>query len=81
MEEATTQFITETMEESNDPMADLADDLPREASSYLVANVHASNTIASQLIATLLSRALTYYLTCINYAYPTVYNLESLRPS
>jgi len=47
MEEATTWFITETMEESDDPTADLADDLPREASSYLVANIHASNTITS----------------------------------
>ena len=47
MEEATTQFITETMEESNDPTADIADDLPREASSYLVADVYTSNTITS----------------------------------
>ena len=35
------------MEESDDPTADLADDSPREASSYLVANIYISNSITS----------------------------------
>ena len=47
IEAATTRFITETIEESDNPTANLAGNLPREASSYLVANIHASNTITS----------------------------------